>query len=84
MVAQYEAEKVKYQKLMDKVPDEVSPNNILSTISCFFWQLKQKAKAEKRQKKAIASGRSAVVELKVRVWCRGVLLSLSPPPPPLP
>ena len=29
MVAQYEAEKVKYQKLMDKVPEEVNPNNIL-------------------------------------------------------
>ena len=29
MVAQYEAEKVKYQKLMDKVPEEVSLNNIL-------------------------------------------------------
>ena len=29
MVAQYEAEKVKYLKLMDKVPEEVNPNNIL-------------------------------------------------------
>ena len=72
MVAQYEAEKVKYQKLMDKVPEEVSLNNILDKISSFLWQVKEKAKAEKRQKKAIASGRSAVVELKVRAWCRGV------------
>lgn len=61
MVAQYEADKVKYQKLMDKVPDE----------------LKQKAKAEKRQKKAIASGRSAVVELK------DMLESLGKPKRPL-
>jgi len=61
MIAQYEAEKVKYQKLMDKVPDE----------------LKQKAKAEKRQKKAIASGRSAVVELK------DMLESLGKPKRPL-
>ena len=27
MVAQYEAEKVKFQKLMDKVPEEVKQNN---------------------------------------------------------
>ena len=65
MVAQYEAEKVKYQKLMDKVPEEVSLNNILDKISSFLWQVKEKAKAEKRQKKAIASGRSAAAELKV-------------------
>ena len=28
MVAQYEAEKVKFQKLMDKVPEEVKSNKI--------------------------------------------------------
>jgi len=61
MVAQYEAEKVKYQKLMDKVPEEV----------------KEKAKAEKRQKKAIASGRSAAAELK------DMLESLGKPKRPL-
>jgi len=48
MITQYEADKVKYQKLMDKVPEEV----------------KERAKAEKRQKKAIATGRSAATELK--------------------
>jgi len=48
MEAKYEAEKVKYQSLMDKVPEEV----------------KEQARAEKRQKRAIASGRSAAVELK--------------------
>jgi len=48
MVAQYEAEKVKFQKLMDKVPEEV----------------KEKAKEEKRQKKAFTSGRNAAAELK--------------------
>jgi len=48
MVAQYEAEKVKFQKLMDKVPEEV----------------KEKVKEEKRQKKAFTSGRNAAAELK--------------------
>jgi len=61
MVARYEAEKVKYQKLMDKVPEEV----------------KAKAKAEKRQKKTIKSGRSAAVELK------DMLESLGKPKRPL-
>ena len=31
MVAQYEAEKVKFQKLMDKVPEKVKQNN-----TCFL------------------------------------------------
>ena len=33
----------------------------------FLLQVKEKAKAEKRQKKAIATGRNAAAELKVRV-----------------
>ena len=32
MVAQYEAEKVKYLKLMDKVPEEVNQINIEMTL----------------------------------------------------
>merc|ERR1719234_1963797 len=48
MISQYEAEKVKFQKLMEKVPEEV----------------KEKAKEEKRQKKAFTSGRNAAAELK--------------------
>jgi len=61
MVAQYEAEKLKYQRLMDKVPEEV----------------KERAKADKRQKKAIKSTRSAAVEL------RDMLESLGKPKRPL-
>jgi len=61
MVAQYEAEKVKYLKLMDKVPEEV----------------KEQAKAEKRQKKVIASSKNAAMELK------DMLESLGKPKRPL-
>ena len=67
MVAQYEAEKVKFQKLMDKVPDEVKPDNIcfVGQSHAFVSQVKEKAKEEKRQKKAFTSGRNAAAELKV-------------------
>ena len=68
MVAKYEAEKLKYQKLMDKVPEEVKKfEQILKSCYNFLLQVKEKAKAEKRQKKAIATGRNAAAELKVGV-----------------
>ena len=69
MVAKYEAEKLKYQKLMDRVPEEVKQFEMIEMKHChgFFLQVKEKAKAEKRQKKAIATGRNAAAELKVGV-----------------
>ena len=68
MVAKYEAEKLKYQKLMDKVPEEVKQIKMfLKHCHGFLLQVKEKAKAEKRQKKAIATGRNAAAELKVGV-----------------
>ena len=69
MVAKYEAEKLKYQKLMDRVPEEVNQFEMIEMKHShgFLLQVKEKAKAEKRQKKAIATGRNAAAELKVGV-----------------
>ena len=68
LVAKYEAEKLKYQKLMDKVPEEVKQFEMfVKHCHGFLLQVKEKAKAEKRQKKAIATGRNAAAELKVGV-----------------
>ena len=93
MVAKYEAEKLKYQKLMDKVPEEVKQIKMfLKHCHGFLLQVKEKAKAEKRQKKAIATGRNAAAELKVGVgfksnkymcWHQDMLQSLGKPKKPL-
>ena len=53
---------------MDKVPEEVKQIKMfLKHCHGFLLQVKEKAKAEKRQKKAIATGRNAAAELKVGV-----------------
>ena len=56
MVAQYEAEKVKFQKLMDKVPEEVKPNNICSVDkvkSCFSLAGEGKGKGREASEESI-------------------------------